>query len=971
MNSFVTQSKVSFLSLFILLVFLSGSNLRAAPATESAETRDIKSPAEEIQISPLEKAWLQEKHIVRIRIGNAPPLMFEDGGEIRGIAIDYINLIFSRNGIKFKYISENEVTWPEALEYIKKHEVVDMVPTAKATQKRKKHMLFTNAYIFAPWVIFTREEADFVSTINDLNGKTVSVQEGFVMHKKLEREYPEINLLVTSARSKDYMIKPIRDVAFGQADAFIGNLLITTYRLQKEGYTNVKVAAPTPFDNHDLSMGIRNDWPELVSIINKTLDSMTPEEHAAIRNKWLSMRFEYGISPAYVLKWVSGIIGVAALILVMILLWNRKLSREIQVRKKAEDALEKSESRFREMFEQSPFGIALIGSLTGHIYELNPKFAEISGRTVEEMKGIDWMSITHPDDVQEDLDNMDLLNAGKITGFNMDKRYIRPDSSHVWINMTIAPVTVEDKNHPRHLCMIDDITDQKRVAEALKESEEKFRGLAENNFDMIFSTDKEGNITYVSQAAERIFGFKPDEMAGNHFMGYLAKSEIPKVSQLFADAMQGMQLGTNTMEVLRKDGGSAYIELTASITSREDKVVGTQGVIRDVTEQRRLQDKLNRAKKMEAMGLMAGGVAHDLNNILSGIVSYPELLLIDLPEDSPMWKPIKTIQESGMRAADVVEDLLTIARGVASGREVLNLNTVIEEYLDSAEHQKLERIHPLSAFKTEIDSELLNITGSASHVKKILMNLVTNASEAIEGPGTVTVSTINRYLDEPLKGYEDVRTGEYVMLTVSDNGSGISPKDIDSIFEPFYTKKVMGRSGTGLGLAVVWNCMQDHDGYINVKSSEKGTIFELYFPTTREQVVDEGEQASLEDYLGHGEKVLVVDDEEKQREIASGILTRLGYNAEAVSSGEEAIEFVKENPLDLIVIDMVMPKGINGRETYEEIIKIRPDQKAIIASGYAKTKEVDLAQKLGAGKYIKKPYTLAKVGLAVKEELEK
>ncbi len=221
------------------------------------------------------------------------------------------------------------------------------------------------------------------------------------------------------------------------------------------------------------------------------------------------------------------------------------------------------------------------------------------------------------------------------------------------------------------------------------------------------------------------------------------------------------------------------------------------------------------------------------------------------------------------------------------------------------------------------------------------------------------------------KGYEDVRTGEYVVLAISDDGSGISPQDLDRIFEPFYTKKVMGRSGTGLGLAVVWNSMQDHDGYINVKSSEKGTVFELYFPVAREEVAADKEEVPLQDYLGHGEKILVVDDEERQREIASGILTRLGYNAETVSSGEEAIEYVKEHPVDLIVLDMVMPKGINGRKTYEEIIKIRPKQKAIIASGYAKTKEVDTAQKLGAGKYIKKPYTLEKVGLAVKEELEK
>jgi len=222
-----------------------------------------------------------------------------------------------------------------------------------------------------------------------------------------------------------------------------------------------------------------------------------------------------------------------------------------------------------------------------------------------------------------------------------------------------------------------------------------------------------------------------------------------------------------------------------------------------------------------------------------------------------------------------------------------------------------------------------------------------------------------------LKGYEDVRTGEYVMVTVSDDGTGISPGDFERIFEPFYTKKVMGRSGTGLGLTVVWNTVQDHNGYINVKSSEKGTVFALYFAVTREEVAAKGKEVPLEDYLGHGENILVVDDEDRQREIASGMLTELGYNAESVSSGEDAIEYVKEHPVDLIVLDMVMPRGINGRETYEQIIKIRPDQKAIIASGYAKTKEVDIAQGLGAGKYIKKPYVLEKIGIAVKEELEK
>jgi len=265
----------------------------------------------------------------------------------------------------------------------------------------------------------------------------------------------------------------------------------------------------------------------------------------------------------------------------------------------------------------------------------------------------------------------------------------------------------------------------------------------------------------------------------------------------------------------------------------------------------------------------------------------------------------------------------------------------------------------------------LNIKGSLTHIKKTLMNLVINASEAIEGSGSVTISTHNRYLDEPLKGYEDIRPGEYAVLTVSDEGHGISPKDLERIFEPFYTKKVMGRSGTGLGLAIVWNTVQDHRGYINVRSSKRGTTFELYFPVVREEAAVFKEETPLEDYLGHGEKILVVDDEKRQREIACGMLTRLGYTTEAVSSGTEAIEFMKRHSPDLIVLDMIMPNGIDGLETYKGIAKIRPGQKVIIASGYARTKEVDTTQKYGAGRYIKKPYTLKKIGIAVKEELGK
>jgi len=511
------------------------------------------------------------------------------------------------------------------------------------------------------------------------------------------------------------------------------------------------------------------------------------------------------------------------------------------------------------------------------------------------------------------------------------------------------------------------------IEKSLQESEERYRILVEESPLGVSLIGKDGRYRYLNPKFVEIFGYTLEEIpTGKEWFrkAYPDEKYRKEVLASWIDDHRRYGIGgarPRTYQVTCKDGSRKVIHFRPVTMESGDQLV----IYEDVTETERLEEQLRRAQKMEALGLLAGGVAHDLNNILSGIVSYPELILMDLPENSPLRKPMKTIHESGMRAAGVVSDLLTIARGVATGKEALNLNTIVSEYMGSPEYQKLKETHSLVNFRTDLDSHLLNMRGSSMHLKKTLMNLVTNASEAIEGGGTVTISTFNRYLDEPLKGHDDVRTGEYVVLSVSDDGRGISSKDMERIFEPFYTKKVMGRSGTGLGLAVVWNTVQDHNGYINVKTSEKGTVFELYFPVTRKEIAAAKEPVDLKDYMGHGEKILVVDDEESQREIAIGILTKLGYHAEAVSSGEEAIEYVRTNPVDLIVLDMVMPKGINGRETYKEIIKVRPGQKAVIASGYAKTEEVSAAQNIGAGKYIKKPYTLEKIGVAVKEELEK
>ena len=237
--------------------------------------------------------------------------------------------------------------------------------------------------------------------------------------------------------------------------------------------------------------------------------------------------------------------------------------------------------------------------------------------------------------------------------------------------------------------------------------------------------------------------------------------------------------------------------------------------------------------------------------------------------------------------------------------------------------------------------------------------------------GKILISTKNRYVDRPIKGYDGVEEGDYAILKISDTGIGINSEDIERIFEPFYTKKVMGRSGTGLGMAVVWGTVKDHNGYINVESvTGKGTAFTLYFPVTREEI-DDASLIPIESLMGNKESILLVDDVKEQREIASSLLTKLGYTVTTVSSGEEAVEYMKVNSADLLVLDMIMHPGIDGLDTYEEVLKLHPGQKAIIASGFSETHRVKKAQRLGAGQYIKKPYTMEKIGVAVRAELDK
>lgn len=594
--------------------------------------------------------------------------------------------------------------------------------------------------------------------------------------------------------------------------------------------------------------------------------------------------------------------------------------------------------------------------------------------------GLSMLGFIHPDSRKAVMEDLNLIREGK-RGFEADYRFyklVTRQGTEKWIEAIGTQVAF--RGQTADLVTMRDITARKTAHEALQNKKKLYRSLMDQAPIGLCTIDTAGNILYVNLRIKKITGYSRKELLGRNI--FQLDMVDPKARADFSDRLNNRLQGGGAFPIearfVRRDNRIVWLDITARAVSEGDRIIGFQIVVRDITkrkkaeeEKAKLEAQLQRARKMEALGTLAGGVAHDLNNVLGGLVSYPELLLMQLSEDSPLRGPMTTIQQSGMKASAIVNDLLTLTRRGVAHPEVLNLNDLIVAQCHTPEHEKLLHFHQNVTVELHLDEHLLNLSGSPVHLSKTVMNLISNAAEAMEDGGTIIVSTANRYIDTPLSGYDSVREGDYVILSIADTGIGISPEDMDRIFEPFYTKKVMGRSGTGLGMAVVWGTVKDHDGYIDIKSTAgRGTSITLYFPATRRKIKRKSLPGPREEYLGHGERVLIVDDVAEQRLVGSTMLQELGYRVNTVASGEEALEYLKEHTADLVVLDMIMDPGIDGLETYKRMLDINRHQKAIITSGYSESQRVKEAQDLGVGTYIKKPYLMEQLGRAVRTELD-
>jgi two-component system, cell cycle sensor histidine kinase and response regulator CckA len=502
----------------------------------------------------------------------------------------------------------------------------------------------------------------------------------------------------------------------------------------------------------------------------------------------------------------------------------------------------------------------------------------------------------------------------------------------------------------------EEIEERKRAVQALQESEEKYRTLFEDSRDAIYMTTRDGWFMDVNQAALDLFGYTREEMLGLDLREiYVDLEDRPRFQKEIEGKGSVRDYG---MRFQKKDGTEMDCLVTATLRRADDgSILGYQGIIRDTTEQKRLENQLQQAQKMEAVGNLAGGISHDFNNILQAISGYIQLLLMKKEVYDTDRHYLKQIEKAAERAGELTKQLLVFSRKVKSKLRPIDLNHEIFQI-----HGLLQRTIPkMIDIELHLTDDLKLINADPIQLEQIIMNLVLNAKDAMPDGGKLIFETNNVILNEQFcQIHIGAVPGEYALLSISDTGQGMDKKIVEHIFEPFYTTKETGK-GTGLGLAMVYGIVKSHGGYITCYSEpDHGTVFKIYFPFLEVESLEREVEREHADALRRGhETILLVDDEEMLREQGREILYRYGYKTLTAENAETAIEIYKKEKdrIDLVTLDIGMP-GMGGYKCLQELLKIDPDVKVIIASGYTSSANVKEALESGASGFIGKPYDL-------------
>jgi two-component system cell cycle sensor histidine kinase/response regulator CckA len=645
-------------------------------------------------------------------------------------------------------------------------------------------------------------------------------------------------------------------------------------------------------------------------------------------------------------------------------------------RKRVEAALRESEE----------FMTALMANIPGLVYRitthrdgrismdyLSPDAHRIAGLRDSGLEGSpqELISYVHEDD--RGLVERTIASAwDDPRPVDIEIRLVSPSGRMQWVRAIARPQVGPDAI--TWYGVLIDVTDRKETEEALRQSEGQHRLLAENISDVIWTMDFGKNgIGYVSPSARNLTGFTPGELTRMPLSQILAPGSLEKAKNLFESHIEAVRAGTFEtitveLELLCRDGATACTESTVSVAYDG---AGTPqyilGVTRDISERKRLEDQLRQSAKMQAIGELAGGIAHEFNNMLTGILGYANMLRLTAEPGTAVHESARTIERAAERAADLTRKLLGFARRGRQRRELLNLHELIRDVITLLMQTLSESIR----ISCEMNGDEIVLTGDPGQIEQVILNLALNARDAMPSGGDLTISagTVEladtSHMPEP-----DIEPGRYAVLTVTDTGSGIAAGDRDRIFEPFFTTKGQGR-GTGMGLAMVYGTVKNHGGFIEVDSRPgEGATFRVYLPQDRCDA--DQEHSPVADRLerpGSG-RILVVDDEDLVRDVARSMLEVCGYEVVAVSNGLEAVDYYRDHGdgIDLVLIDMVMPE-MSGRECFRALRGMNPNVRAVLSTGYGADGEAREVVQEGMAGLVLKPFSKAALSATIREAL--
>ncbi|MFC1812662.1 PAS domain S-box protein [Thermodesulfobacteriota bacterium] len=639
-----------------------------------------------------------------------------------------------------------------------------------------------------------------------------------------------------------------------------------------------------------------------------------------------------------------------------------ELKAQLEKYKRTEQALRESEVKYSTVVENSKDGIVMISDRL--LKFVNRASIELVGFPPEEMIGADFVNFVAPDYrdlvVQRYKNRMAGIDAPSIYEIEL----LRKDGETAPVELNAMRIDFE--NQPTDLVFIRDLAERKQTQVALRTSEDKYRTILESIENGYYEVDIAGNFTFFNDATCNILKYSRNELLGMNNREYMDKENAKKIYETFNRVYHtGISTKATDWKLIRKDGTECYVETGVSLLKdAAGRRVGFCGIARDVTERKKLEAQLHQAERMESLGTLAGGIAHDFNNLLMGVQGRTSLMKMDTESGHPHFEQLKGIEDYVKSAAELTNQLLGFARGGKYEVKTTDLNKVIVK-----QNKMFGRTRKEINIRGDYEKNLWSVEVDKGQIEQVLLNLYVNAWHAMPGGGDLHIKTENVSIDKNFVEPYQAAPGNYVKISVTDNGVGMDEATRRRIFEPFFTTKDMGR-GSGLGLASSYGIIKNHAGFILV-SSEKGsgTTFEIYLPASDKKAVED--RTVRKGILTGSETILLVDDEDMVIEVGQQILATLGYNVLTARGGKDAINVFEKQPdrIDLVVLDMIMP-DVGGGDAYDKMKAVNPDVKVLLSSGYSVDGQATEILERGCDGFIQKPFNIEQLSKKIREILD-